>query len=343
VSTQIFINGNAALTSLSGLNNLASTGEIYLRNNNVLTNISALSNISTCGSFWIENCDALVSLGNMPLLTQMAQLRIEQNALLANLNGLNLNSIQSSFGSSVYIGYNAVLNSISSLNSVSFFNGNSITIRNNPQLSVCAIPFICTYINNGGVPFITANAAGCNTYLQVQSACPPLPVELLEFWAKPELKTISLYWQTAMELNNNHFILEHSIDGRWFQMIGQLPANPSLKYVFRHQNPSNGINYYRLQQVDIDGTSTYSSIVQANISGDNIVAIPNPTSGMLTLSGTDISDAIIRVRNTTGMVMRTFTIEEEVPFIDLQTLPSGLYFLEIQTKRGAQVIKVRKQ
>ncbi len=166
-TNQLYIFGNAALTSLNGLSALTSTKTLEINSNGALTSIAALTALTTCENLYLNNNDALTSLAGPSALTTLKQLRVEQNALLPNLNGLNLNAIQTS----IYIGFNAALNNISALNSVTSFTGNSMTIRNNPLLSVCSIPFICGYVNGGGVPLITSNAFGCNTLAQILASC----------------------------------------------------------------------------------------------------------------------------------------------------------------------------
>ena len=67
-------------------------------------------------------------------------------------------------------------------------------------------------------------------------------------------------WETESELNNSHFVLEHSIDGVVFNSIATIEGNgtttSSSDYVYSHRL-SNALNYYRLKQFDFDGTSHF--------------------------------------------------------------------------------------
>ena len=98
-----------------------------------------------------------------------------------------------------------------------------------------------------------------------------LPVELVAFNAQAKGQHVVLNWETASELKNREFQIEHSTDGEDFWPIATVPGNgTSLKlqqYEFWHENPPVGINYYRLKQVDEDGQFNYSPIVTATVSG----------------------------------------------------------------------------
>lgn len=96
-----------------------------------------------------------------------------------------------------------------------------------------------------------------------------LPIELLYF--NGEQKSCNqniLYWSTASEINNDHFEIERSSDAINFTSIKEIPsAINSLqinKYTFVDYQPINGINYYRLKQVDINGEFTYTPIIDVN-------------------------------------------------------------------------------
>ena len=77
-----------------------------------------------------------------------------------------------------------------------------------------------------------------------------------------------LSWATATETNNDHFEVERSSDAINFKTIKEIPgAMNSLetkKYVYVDSNPEPGINYYRLKQVDLDGTYKYAPIVDVD-------------------------------------------------------------------------------
>ncbi len=99
-----------------------------------------------------------------------------------------------------------------------------------------------------------------------------LPIELVSFKARAvdaegDLGKVEITWQTAWERDNDYFEVEKSRDGVNFQSIARvLPkgnngfSNSIQNYVHYDEQPWLGKNYYRLKQVDFDGTTTYSKI-----------------------------------------------------------------------------------
>lgn len=109
------------------------------------------------------------------------------------------------------------------------------------------------------------------------------PVKLLTFGATKFNSDILVKWETAQELNNSHFIIERSTDGISFISVGQVKGNENssiiVAYNFLDVNAPTVNLYYRLKQVDLDGTFTYSDIVlvKAGKSNNGTISIfPNP-------------------------------------------------------------------
>jgi len=123
--------------------------------------------------------------------------------------------------------------------------------------------------------------------ISITSSSPPLPVELLEFKGEMYDDGILLEWVTAAEINNDHFKVEHSIDGINFEVIGIVEGNGNSVerhfYSQIHHFPSSGNNYFRLKQVDFDGQYNYSKVIAIRVNVETIsfnsIVIPNPISG----------------------------------------------------------------
>jgi len=115
----------------------------------------------------------------------------------------------------------------------------------------------------------------------------PLPIELISFTGRLDDKDAILNWVTASETNNAQFELEHSADGRDFDVIhvetGSGTTTTNAKYNYVHRNISNGLHYYRLKQIDLDGTFEYSPIVVLKLDSDENASFlhvyPNPSNG----------------------------------------------------------------
>ena len=84
-----------------------------------------------------------------------------------------------------------------------------------------------------------------------------LPIELLSFKAKVKNNVVALDWATISESNNNHFILSKSKDAFNYTDIGIVSgggnSNEIKTYQFIDEFPYDGLNYYRLSQVDDNG------------------------------------------------------------------------------------------
>lgn len=111
-----------------------------------------------------------------------------------------------------------------------------------------------------------------------------LPIELVYFNAAKDNCTTYLAWQTATEINNSHFEVEHSMDAATFSRItiveGAGNAVQEQFYSYEHQTPQKGVNYYRLKQVDTDGTVNYSKIKAVSLPecfSEGMHVYPNPT------------------------------------------------------------------
>lgn len=156
------------------------------------------------------------------------------------------------------------------------------------------------------------------------------PVELNYFELSvpdPAAQTIFLNWQTASEQNNSHFEVQHSINGIYFETIGIVNGNGTTTEVFDYhfvdKNPSNGINYYRLKQVDYDGKFEISDIRSIGIEKQNTIH----------LQGNQLqsnSTTTYNIFNAQGQLINSFNHQ-----FDISQLSSGVYFIK-SAKRTAE-------
>jgi hypothetical protein len=106
----------------------------------------------------------------------------------------------------------------------------------------------------------------------------PLPVELLSFTAKAIGKRVKLDWVTASEKDNDRFEIHRTVDGRDFTYIGQRKSlgntTQTNSYTLFDEKPLNGLQFYRLTQIDKNGTEQTYPMVAVNISSEmNILSI----------------------------------------------------------------------
>lgn len=172
-----------------------------------------------------------------------------------------------------------------------------------------------------------------------------LPIELLSFTAKANsTNEVQLDWSTAVEINNDHFVVERSIDGKNWETVAKVTGagNSSIQqaYTSYDHEPAGGTNYYRLKQIDTDGSFTYSDIEMIDIAEQERVLgvelYPNPNKGRFTLniSGTDETELQIIVWDLRGQ--KVFSINHHLDGmnsrldLDLENiLETGNYLVQV--------------
>jgi Secretion system C-terminal sorting domain len=173
----------------------------------------------------------------------------------------------------------------------------------------------------------------------------PLPITLEYFTARKNNATSSLLnWKTSQEINTAFFDIERSNDAIGFKKIGKVNAagnsNVGIEYSFTDNNPLQGLNYYRLKQIDIDGKFVYTParlVLFDKLNAATVKYYPNPTNGILTIELATINSNEIRVVNicnATGAVVNQLKIAANAGSkmqIDLSKYAKGIYFVQVKT------------
>lgn len=173
-----------------------------------------------------------------------------------------------------------------------------------------------------------------------------LPVQLISFTGMPDEESVMLNWITASEINSAWFDIEHSVDGQEFMSIGRLSAagqsHELMRYSFKHGEPQKGLNYYRLKQVDIDGSYEYSKALSIDMENSdntpNTVVFPNPSENLFIVSSKSETIRSIVVYDVLGRVVYRTEVENSVGVIDLSAIVNGRYTAVIQTA-SAVIVK----
>jgi len=169
-----------------------------------------------------------------------------------------------------------------------------------------------------------------------------LPVEMLSFKGYPEANVVNLYWDTAAEINNDYFVVEHSTDTKEWIEIGVVPGHGTTQsahhYVMSDDQPVEGMNYYRLKQFDYDGLYKLSEIVAINFNSPNSFNIyPNPAGDAVSINIKD-SEELITVKLCDNQGRTVFErIETNESFkIDTSEWESALYFVQVITSQSIE-------
>ncbi len=163
-----------------------------------------------------------------------------------------------------------------------------------------------------------------------------LPVDFIDFSAEATDRTVQLNWQTQSELNNDYFVPERSADGENFVAIGWVDGAGTIDhpqdYALTDETPLPGTSYYRIRQVDFDGSVRYSSVqaVTRDQSSGSIL-FPNPTSDFLFVFAGDASPEELQILDASGRRPNLELPVEETGSgwlrVDVRQLASGFYHL----------------
>ncbi len=254
--------------------------------------------------------------------------------------------------------------------SLNQFSARVIDVGGGVEVDIAETSYVWTYL---GVPIGTSDATGLltvdcalidndtinirpegldlgDTPIRLRNVCAlQLPVELTILEAVTMPKSVMIKWTTATETDNDYMAVERSLDGSTFTEIGRVNGAGTVdygsSYELEDQSPAHGLNYYRLRQVDIDGTTNYSEVVFARFHlNEPGTATPEiyPTvlsrGAPLTLDLRNLrvtENFTFIITNARGQqlqtIERTGSTRTEIPTADLHP---GLYFMLTSGEKG---------
>lgn len=187
--------------------------------------------------------------------------------------------------------------------------------------------------------------------------CAILPIELAEFNVEyqPELNVVDVHWITNSEHNSDYFIVEKSTDGINFDKVTRVNAagntTSETQYYTVDDSPNVGMNYYRLNQFDLNGGSKYSEIRAVNILDpvyDMISVFPNPTTGLAEVIFNSYSkeEVLLTITEVNGKILVNTPLLAENGGnrfnVDMNEHKQGVYIITIITKDKVYKTKLVK-
>lgn len=181
----------------------------------------------------------------------------------------------------------------------------------------------------------------------------PLPVTLVSFTGRAVENTSVLQWATTEEVNASHFEIQRSNDAKSFESIGVVNAKGESKvlvnYLFTDKTPLPGINYYRLKQIDQDGSHAFSKTVSIAFDIDaKILVYPNPVTDFLRVESSK-TPGTFEIFNLAGVRLQKGEKPRNSPselaprpasvVVDLRSYPIGIYILKVD----GQTFKIIKK
>ncbi|WP_114781789.1 T9SS type A sorting domain-containing protein [Botryobacter ruber] len=188
----------------------------------------------------------------------------------------------------------------------------------------------------------------------------PLPVTLLYFKGRSTAAGNQLSWATATEDNSSHFVVERSGNGSNFTAIATLQAaglsRQQILYTYADKASATltGTHYYRLKQVDLDGTFEYSFMIALDnqaAARAGIIAYPNPFTDALTLAlprGTTAETAEVLLTTLEGKILYQARMtlpdgEKNIVLTGLPVISAGLYLVRLQLDEELYLLKLTKR
>ena len=185
-------------------------------------------------------------------------------------------------------------------------------------------------------------AAGTHNGLNVRSSI-SLPVELSSFKAKLEKGKVILDWQTLSELNSFGFEVERSSDGTHFEKIGFLESrgnSTSIKnYNYTDRNPLEGLMYFRLKQLDLNGDFDYSNVIAVEFHSQSFSLFPNPAKNRIQIETAYTEAAELNIFDGKGQLVKQVDLQKDQLSVDISELPLGVYMVVLSA--GQEVFSQR--
>jgi hypothetical protein len=190
--------------------------------------------------------------------------------------------------------------------------------------------------------------------LLVVSACSGakaalLPVRITTFTAtyNPARKVVSLHWVTTLERNNEHFLIERSLDSIHFTVIGKARSvgnsHAAQHYYFDDAKPVGGRMFYRLREIDSSGRQFLTAAISAYkpVTSLEVAAIRSIEKGnrlSFAVISPQPSSANIVVADISGHVLRSYYLKMKkganLQSIYVGNLRPGIYFLQVNDTEG---------
>jgi hypothetical protein len=183
-----------------------------------------------------------------------------------------------------------------------------------------------------------------------------LPVTLIAFSGYYNQGPNHLLWETASEINNDHFDIERMDASGSFRAIGTVKGAGTTEvqhdYTLDDKEPLPGDNYYRLKQVDADGNFTYSDIISISTPATDVMTVsvsPNPVTSYVNVNfaATDSHSGILALTDVVGKT----AYQEQVSLsagitqvrIDMSAYQPGQYFIKFTSNAVSTVSRIVRE
>lgn len=208
-----------------------------------------------------------------------------------------------------------------------------------------------------GTNIYTVQASGYTSFSPfiITSSATALPLRWITFSGRNKDDNVVLEWETADEQNVSHFVIERSVDGRNFVAVGRLQAygnsNALNHYSYTdHPQLSQETLYYRLKQLDLDGSFNYSRVIGISTKANNVIALfyPNPVQStgtlMVSVPSKCRASYVIFDQNGRRVIISDINLNEGTNTIPIAVdkLAKGIYTISISGQNIKKELRFSK-
>lgn len=176
-----------------------------------------------------------------------------------------------------------------------------------------------------------------------------VPIELFDFLAECKKNKNQLRWRTASEINNKAFEIERRTAMGNFEQIGTVKGNGNStalnEYDFTDEESPPGICYYRLKQIDFDGSYKYSNVILVDKANENTEALiyPNPSpTGLFNIDIDEARNSDILIYSLDMKLVKTLSNDSKQWDFSLRELADGSYYVVFNTSTGQKLKRIEK-
>jgi Secretion system C-terminal sorting domain len=276
----------------------------------------------------------------------------------SNLNGavfdVRNNILYAPTAPNVRLTFNSTGATINTSNNSTSFTTSPLFTANPPTTLAHFTPSNGSYANDGGMALPV-----CSDFYRTNTPVIPdmgavvinntiLPIVLLNFNLTQLNGHRKLNWRTATETNNNKFQVERSDATTQWHRIGTVKGvgntTSTHNYTFTDSSSMSKTVYYRIKQIDHSGSFSYSKILTATVSTDDIKKnefkiYPNPSTGIFSIISFE-KIKTIQIFNFTGqsIVNQSINADNVIYDMDLSAFPKGVYFIKINALERRKVV-----
>ena len=267
--------------------------------------------------------------------------------LIAGQNLANQTSVNKDYFFKLHLGLR-----ITNLNAAEVYFNSAIGTATIGNASALSFIHISDSSNNGNQTVVdpnnNGNAGEAGENIPTPFSFATLPVKFINISASMVDKTSSVVkWIVATPIvNADKFEVEYSIDERTWNKIGlvNISNTNQSNYQFLHTHITGGNLYYRIRQVDTDGSYVYSNIVllRNTATGNGFIIFPTPANNYITVGASYKIAGKIKVTlfDAAGKQLFSAIMTSSTKEISVANLPNGPYFLKIDNDRMTTAQKV---